>query len=308
MALVLGAVGCSSPEVTEPEPEDPGQVDEDPEKQLDPDEVLMEAAKDYFAHIAAGNNNITPSADVKAMLEDNPNSVFILDIRSAADFEAGHIPGAYHSALGKVGEIMDHLPRNKPVIVACYSGQTAGVTVAYLKMAGFDNVSSLLSGINLGWVGADFELEETGMQAAADLPAVSSPADDAEAILWERAQEYSKAIDSGQLGFIMTDQQAAFYEEIQGNPNGFYVIDLRKADDFKAGHIEHSVNVPFAQFGDVLEDLPTTVPIVVACYSGQTAAQTQGVLRMLGFDSARNLHFGVRDGWVGKNDLPLVTE
>jgi rhodanese-related sulfurtransferase len=143
---------------------------------LDADEVLLEAAKAYFAHVAAGNNNMTPSADVKAMLDDNPNSVFILDIRSAEDFEKGHIPGSVHSTRGKVGEIMDRIPRNKPVIVACYTGQNAGYTVAYLRMAGFENATTLFYGINLGWVERDsFALEGTGLNAAADLPAVSSP-------------------------------------------------------------------------------------------------------------------------------------
>jgi len=28
---------------------------------------------------------------------------------------------------------------------------------------------------------------------------------------------------------------------------------------------------------------------------------------MLGFDNARSLLYGIRDGWVQKNDLPVVT-
>lgn len=306
--MIFGAVGCSQD--ASPDPETPGQVDEEPtDEPLDADEVLMEAAKGFFAHVAAGNNNMTPSADVKAMLDDNPNSVFILDIRSGEDFAAGHIPGSVHSARGKVGEIMDRIPTNKPVIVACYTGQNAAYTVAYLRMAGFENATSLLYGIDLGWVGRDgLPLEGTGMNAAADLPVVSAPADEAAEIIWARAKEYSKSIDAGQVGFIPVDQHAAFYEELQGNPNAYYVLDIRSAEDFAAGHIEHSAHVAWGQFGNILEDLPTTVPVVVACYSGQTAAQTLGVLRMLGFDSARSILYGVRDGWVAKSNLPLVTE
>jgi len=65
--------------------------------------------------------------------------------------------------------------------------------------------------------------------------------------------------------------------------------------------------VPFGQFGTVLDEIPTDKTVVVACYSGQTSAQTLGVLRMLGFDNARSLLYGVRDGWVERNDLPVVT-
>lgn len=306
--MIFGA-GCSSPDPS-PDPETPGQVDEEPQDDpLDADEVLLAAAKGYFAHVAAGNNNMTPSADVKAMLDDNPNSVFILDIRSGEDFAAGHIPGSVHSARGKVGEIMDRIPTNKPVIVACYTGQNAAYTVAYLRMAGFENATTLLSGIDLGWVGRDnLPLEGTGMNAAADLPAVSSPRDEAEEIIWARAKEYAKAIDEGKVGFIPVDQHAAFYDELQANPNAYYVLDIRSADDFAAGHIEHSAHAAWGQFGNLLEDLPTNVPVVIGCYSGQTAAQTLGVLRMLGFDSARSILYGVRDGWVAKSNLPVVTQ
>lgn len=309
VGVMLFGAGCSTQD-TSPDPENPGQVDDDPvDDALDADEVLMDAAKAYFAHVAAGSNNITPSADVKAMLEDNPNSVFILDLRSGEDFEAGHIPGSVHSARGKVGEIMDRIPTNKPVIVACYTGQNAGYTVAYLRMAGFENATSLLYGINLGWVGKDgLALEGTGMNAAADLPVVSSPKDEAEEIIWAKAKEYSKAVDEGKVGFIPVDQYETFYEELQANPNAYYVLDLRSADDFAAGHIEHSAHVGFGPFGNILEDLPTNVPVVLACYSGQTAAQALGVLRMLGFDSARSILYGVRDGWVAKGDMPVVTE
>lgn len=310
LMMALVAVGCSQP-APAPEPETPGQVDPEPEPEepaLDPDEVLMEAAKAYFAGVAA-SNNMTDSKEVKDMLDANPNSVFILDIRSAEDFEAGHIPGSVHSTRGKVGEIMDRIPRNRPVIVACYTGQNAGYTVAYLRMAGFDNATTLFYGINLGWIEREgFDLEGTGMNAAADLPAVTSPANEKEEIIWARAKEYSQAVDAGQVGFIPLDQQQAFYEELQGNPNAYYVLDIRRAEDFAAGHIEHSSHIAWGQFGTILEDLPRTVPVVIGCYSGQTSAQTLGVLRMLGFDSARSILYGVRDGWVQRNNLPVVTQ
>jgi len=87
--------------------------------------------------------------------------------------------------------------------------------------------------------------------------------------------------------------------------------DIRAASggdhDFDQYHVEHAVNVPFGQFGSVLDEIPTDITTVVACYSGQTSAQTLGVLRMLGFDNARSLLYGVRDGWVQRNDLPVVT-
>lgn len=96
-------------------------------------------------------------------------------------------------------------------------------------------------------------------------------------------------------------------EALEANPNSFYVLDIRKGEDFDAGHIEHSVHSAWAKVGDLLETLPTNRPVVIGCYSGQTAGQTVGILRMLGFD-ARSLLAGVRDGWVEKEGLPVVTK
>ncbi|OPL14986.1 MAG: hypothetical protein AVO34_00270 [Firmicutes bacterium ML8_F2] len=315
--MVFGLVGCETEEAVEtPEEEvvDEEQADEEaveepeeetdePEEALDAGAVLLEAAKDYFAKTAT-DNNIMPPADVKEMLDSNPNSIFILDIRSAEDFEAGHIPGAVHSAWAEVGNIMDRIPQNKPVVVTCYSGQTAGQTVAVLRMAGFDNVKSLQSGISLGWVeAAGLPLDETGMNAAGDLDSVSSPAAEKEEIIWEAAKEFFAAVASDNN--IIPGPE--LNDALEANPNSFYVLDIRSADDYAAGHIAGSVHSPWSEVSNLLEDLPSTRPIAVGCYSGQTAGQTVGVLRLLGFD-AYSVQFGIRDGWVEKEGLPVVTE
>lgn len=301
--LIFGASGCGQNSAPAPQP--PAQ--EEPAAEvpaLDPQEVLMAAAKAYFPPVAE-KNNIIESEQVKEMLDGNPTSVFILDIRRAEDFEAGHISGAVHSEWGKVGEIMDRLPKNKPIVVACYTGQTAGQTVAALRMAGFDNAQSLFYGIRKGWgEKAQLPLEGTGMVAAADLPAVSAPANEEEEILWEKAQDMFGDIAAGNRALI---ESLTLNEALESNPNAYYVLDIRRLDDYEEGHIPGAVHSPWAKVGDILETLPTNRPIVVACYSGQTAGQTVGVLRMLGF-RVESLLSGVRDGWVGTDELPLVTE
>ncbi len=312
--MVFVFAGCTTPdeepEEDENDVEDVEDVEENEVDALDPKEVLMEAALDYFDHVAAGNNNMTQSAEIKDMLDANPDSVLIIDVRRGEDFEEGHIPGSVHSAPGKIGEIIERIPRNKPVFIACYTGQNAGYVMASLRMAGFDNVTTMIYGINLGWTGRDeFPLEGEGMVLAADLPEVSSPKNEKEEILWERVKEYMAEVDAGQVGWIgVGEPQEAFYEELQSNPNSALVLDIRRADDFAEGHIEHSENVAWGAFGEKLNELPTNIPIAVACYSGQTGAQTMAVLRMLGYDNARNILYGVRDGWVERSELPVVTE
>ncbi len=307
--MLFSLFGCGTDTALEEEVEEVVEeveeaIEEVTEEELDIDAVVTAAAQDYFIAVAQ-DNNIIPAPDVKEMLDANPESVFILDIRSAEDFEAGHIPGAYHSPWAEVGQIMDRLPRNRPVVVACYSGQTAGQTVGWLRMAGFDNVKSLASGMTFGWgpEGNDFPLEGTGPNPVADLPAVSSPAGPEEEALWQIAQEMAAEVASGNNIIPPADLN----EALEANPNAFYVLDIRALDDYNEGHIPGSDHSPWAEVGNLLGELPTNRPIVVACYSGQTAGQTVGVLRMLGYD-ALSLQFGIREGWVARAELPLVTE
>lgn len=312
VVMMFGVFGCGGAAVEEPVVEEPEEEIVEEETALDPDEVLMQAAMDYFARIATDGNNITNFADIKEMLDADPDSLLIIDIRGAEDFEEAHIPGSVHAERGEVAALMSHIPRDKPVYIACFTGQNAGYTVAYLRMAGFDNVTSVLYGINLGWVErGSFTLDGSGMFHLSELPEVSAPANEVEEIIWARAAEYGAEIADGKIGFIPLDAHEELYEQMQADPEAIVFFDIRAASggdhDFDKYHVEHAINVPMGQFGSVLADFPTDKQVVVACYSGQTSAQTLGVLRMLGFDNARSLLYGVRDGWVQRNDLPVVT-
>ena len=121
--------------------------------EVDEDAIILDAAKAYFANLPEHKNIISP-ADLNGLVDNSPDSIYIIDIRAADDYAAGHISGAVNIAWGQVGAHIDSIPAGKTVIVACYSGQTAGQTVAVLKMAGFD-VRSLKSGMNNGSLKAE---------------------------------------------------------------------------------------------------------------------------------------------------------
>ena len=306
--LFFGFTGCGSDTAVEEVVEEVEEaveevVDEIVEEEIDVDALVENLAVSYFEKTAQ-STNIIHADDVKAMIDDNPDSVFILDIRRAEDFEAGHIEGAYHSEWASVGEIMDRIPTNRPVVVTCYTGQTAGQAVGWLRMAGFDNVQSLRLGMTRGWTEeSNYEATGEGMNAVVDLAPATSPANEEEEILWAMAQDMFADVATIGNNII---QPAELNEALEGNPNSFFVLDIRSADDFAAGHIEGSVHSPWAAVGEILGDLPTNRPIVVTCYTGQTAGQTVGVLRLLGFD-AKSLASGMNLGWLAE-DLPVVSE
>lgn len=74
----------------------------------------------------------------------------------------------------------------------------------------------------------------------------------------------------------------------------YYVIDLRKAEDFDAAHIKGAHNTTLA---DILAEAENAAgqPILVVCYTGQTAARAVGALRLMGF-TAKSLKWGM-SGW-----------
>ena len=63
-------------------------------------------------------------------------------------------------------------------------------------------------------------------------------------------------------------------------------LSIRTAEDFAQGHIEGAINIPWGKGMQVDFDvLPMDKTIIVYCYSGQTAAQTVAVMRLLGYDA-----------------------
>ena len=116
IAALFVTVGCKKEEA--PAAQAPAPVEQKveaaapaapAEPAIDEEAVLLSAAQDFFAAIP-NSNNIIAAADVKQMLEDNPDAIVIIDIRSAADFEEAHIEGAYHSAWADLGSMMAKIP------------------------------------------------------------------------------------------------------------------------------------------------------------------------------------------------------
>lgn len=79
----------------------------------------------------------------------NKDSAVILDIRPKKEFSTGHITNALHIPITDLDNRMSELEKHKqkPIIVVCNLGQTAGAAGKKLKAAGFDNVVRLSGGM-----------------------------------------------------------------------------------------------------------------------------------------------------------------
>ena len=63
------------------------------------------------------------------------------------------------------------------------------------------------------------------------------------------------------------------------------ILDIRGAADYANGHIKGAVNIPFVEVVNYVDQLPRDQRIIVVCYSGQTAGQIVGSLRLGGFNA-----------------------
>lgn len=80
-------------------------------------------------------------------LEAYEKGYHILDVRSASEWEEGHIPDAQHIPMGYVVENKMDIPDNQPVVVQCGGGTRSQVVISLLNDMGFQNLINLSGGI-----------------------------------------------------------------------------------------------------------------------------------------------------------------
>ncbi|SDW15756.1 Rhodanese-related sulfurtransferase [Hydrobacter penzbergensis] len=67
------------------------------------------------------------------------NGAVIVDVRTAAEFSQGHIPGSKNIPLNELKLKSDLIRKwNKPVITVCRSGNRSGIAKGILKATGID--------------------------------------------------------------------------------------------------------------------------------------------------------------------------
>lgn len=87
---------------------------------------------------------------------------------------------------------------------------------------------------------------------------------------------------------------------------GALVIDVRKPDEFAAGHIVNARNITLDRLasGDDAINKQKAKILVAVCGDGATSSRAAGLLRKAGYENAFSLKGGLA-GWRADN-LPLV--
>lgn len=87
-------------------------------------------------------DHIRPEALLAAIESGHPP--VIVDVRTQAEFDSGHVPGAIHIPFYAVLTRRAELPApSTPVVVYCAHGPRAGMAKLQLRAAGFEHVRYL---------------------------------------------------------------------------------------------------------------------------------------------------------------------
>lgn len=317
VALLCSAItGCAAQTVPESQADPAPAASTAPESEStpapadsEPDEptvdVLTEAAMRYFADFPEDRHMINVP-DLFAKM-DAGEDMLIIDVRQPDAYAEGHLKGAVNIPYGpSVAEYLEKIPDDVMLYVNCYSGQTSSQVTALLAIAG-KYATNIQGGFNGGISKAE-GYENYIETEVNELPDETYPVD--ESIVAAIAKYFEEATTGNFSSFNFPVD--SLFELVDAESEDYTILSIRSAKDYDEGHIAGAINIPFGKgMQEQFSEIPTDKPVVVYCYSGQTASQTIAVLRMLGYE-AYNMPGGTGNadagtGWLGKG-YPLVTD
>ena len=105
-----------------------------------------------FTTIAAQTKVEVNSKQVNSMLQKDKKWI-VLDVRSAEEFNSGHIKGAQNIDIRQPDAFskIDKLNKNAKYIVHCRTNHRSGIAVEHMMQSGFKNIYQMMDGWS-GWL------------------------------------------------------------------------------------------------------------------------------------------------------------
>jgi len=184
----------------------------------------------------------------------------ILDVRSAAEFGAGHVPSALNIGLG--GQFASWagalIPMTSPLVIVAESEEQVGEAQMRLARLGLENIQGFLTGGMKAW-------EESGLEIST-VPQIS-------------VAELKELIDTNR---------------------GLQVIDVRRPAEYQSGHAPRAISAPLAGLRDNLAalHLPATEDIALICAGGYRSSAATSIMQQHGFKKLLNVTGGTT-AWIG---------
>jgi glyoxylase-like metal-dependent hydrolase (beta-lactamase superfamily II) len=183
----------------------------------------------------------------------------ILDVRTAAEFGAGHVPGALNIGLG--GQFASWagtlIPLPAPIVIVAASDEQVEEAQVRLARVGLENVKGYLAG---------------GMDA------------------WK---------DSGQdVPVVPQISVSELKETIETQPN-LQIVDVRRPAEYESGHAPRAITAPLARLSEKLPtlDLKPDVQTAIICAGGYRSSAGTSILQRAGFTNLLNVTGGTK-AWI----------
>lgn len=272
-------------------------------------EPVEEVKVDYYQkmtdYMKANNldlNNMTTMWTIDAsVLSAALTNYYVIDLRSASDFAAGHIQGAVNSTLPNVLEVAKNAG-TKTIVVACYTGQTAALGHVALRLSGYPTSRILKWGMSSWapqfdrWTAniSDRALNHANWSATNTivpsvnftLPAFEANDTTGAGILKERV-EIMLAKGYGAMSVSAND--------VLTTPANYFINNYWTATNVADhGHIKgaYRINEDLTLAADGFKKLNANATVITYCWTGQTSALVSAYLTVLGFENAKSIGFG----------------
>jgi glyoxylase-like metal-dependent hydrolase (beta-lactamase superfamily II)/rhodanese-related sulfurtransferase len=183
----------------------------------------------------------------------------VLDVREAAEFGAGHVPGALNIGLG--GQFASWagslIPITSPIVIVAESNEKVEEAQLRLARVGLENVRGYLGDGMKGWEEASLELDI--------VPQIS-------------VGELKELIDT------RPDLQ---------------LIDVRRPAEYESGHAPRATSAPLANLRALLPglSLDATKQTALICAGGYRSSAATSILQQLGFNDLLNVTGGTK-AWI----------
>ncbi len=99
---------------------------------------------------------VTPQEVHQRLAQNEP--VLLLDVREPQEYTEAHIAGSTLIPLGQLSLRLNELPRDRPIVAVCRSGNRSGVAARLLVGAGFPPVQNLRGGV-VAWARGGLPLQ-----------------------------------------------------------------------------------------------------------------------------------------------------
>jgi len=225
---------------------------------------------------------------------------YIIDIRSANDYAAGHIQGAKNVAFKDI-LAEGTAAGSKPVLIVCYTGQTACYATALMRLYGFRSTQALkwgMSGWNPTTAGSwnnnigNIAVGNSNWSYSSATTNTVNPDPSIYALTQDGATMLKSRVELAvQEGF-----KTAKGADVLASPSSYFINNYFSETDFGTfGHISQAYRIlPLKLADNSYKGLSPNAGsnIITYCYTGQTSAVVTACLRVLGYD-AYSLTFGM---------------